>query len=162
MLDIVKATTDEDIKKIADLATVIWHEHYTPLLGKAQVDYMVEKFQSYTAMKNGITDDGYVYYMAYYDGLFCGYIGIIDEGEKVFLSKIYIDKAYRGKKISKAMIETVKENYPKAKAFYLTVNRGNTGSIAAYKKMGFEIIKEQVADIGNGFVMDDYVMEKSL
>jgi hypothetical protein len=32
----------------------------------------------------------------------------------------------------------------------------------AYQKIGFEIIEELVIDIGNGFIMDDYKMEKSI
>lgn len=162
MIRIIKATTDNDIQKIADLANIIWHEHFPPIIGDAQVDYMVEKFQSYPAISNAVKNEGYIYYMAYYEDNFCGYIAIHPEEEKVFLSKIYIEKSYRGKKISKAMLNQIIADYPNAKALWLTVNRFNENSIAAYKKMGFEIIREQAADIGNGFVMDDYVMEKML
>ena len=162
MIKIIKATTDNDIQKIADLANIIWHEHFPPIIGDAQVDYMVEKFQSYPAISNAVKTEGYIYYMAYYEDNFCGYIAIHPEEEKVFLSKIYIEKSYRGRKISKAMLNQVISDYPNAKALWLTVNRFNENSIAAYKKMGFEIIREQAADIGNGFVMDDYVMEKIL
>ena len=45
-------------------------------------------------------------------------------------------------------------------SIYLTVNKNNEHSIAVYKKKGFLTVKDQVADIGNGFVMDDYIMEK--
>ena len=162
MIKIIKATTDNDIQKIADLANIIWHEHFPPIIGDAQVDYMVEKFQSYPAISNAVKTEGYIYYMAYYEDNFCGYIAIHPEVEKVFLSKIYIEKSYRGRKISKAMLNQVIADYPNAKALWLTVNRFNENSIAAYKKMGFEVIREQAADIGNGFVMDDYVMEKIL
>ena len=162
MISFKTAKTDEDIKEIANLANIIWHEHYTSLLGKAQVEYMVKNFQSFDAIKSGMENDKYIYYMAYYDETFCGYIGFKNEGEKVFLSKIYIESSYRGKKISKSMIDKVTKDYPLAKSLYLTVNRGNENSIAAYKKMGFEIIKKQVTDIGSGFVMDDYVMEKTI
>ena len=41
----------------------------------------------------------------------------------------------------------------------MTVNRNNTGSVAAYEKMGFQKVREQVAEIGGGYVMDDYIME---
>ena len=44
-------------------------------------------------------------------------------------------------------------------ALYLTVNRENIGSIAAYIAMGFRTVREQVTDIGEGYVMDDLVME---
>jgi ribosomal protein S18 acetylase RimI-like enzyme len=44
---------------------------------------------------------------------------------------------------------------------FLNVNKYNS-AIQFYHKIGFEIAKEEVIDIGNGFVMDDYVMEKQL
>lgn len=161
MIEIKKAVCDEDIKKIAELANIIWHEHFPPIIGMAQVEYMVEKFQSYNAISNAVNNDGYVYYMAYFEGQFCGYIGIHADGERILLSKIYIEKSFRGRKISKAMIEhVIKDNNPTS--LWLTVNRHNNSSIAAYKKMGFKVTDEQKADIGNGFVMDDYIMEKKL
>ena len=45
---------------------------------------------------------------------------------------------------------------------WLTVNRGNTGPIDWYKHRGFRIVKEIDMDIGEGFIMDDYVMEKPI
>ena len=46
------------------------------------------------------------------------------------------------------------------KIIYLTVNKYNTNSIMAYQKTGFVKTEELVIDIGNGYVMDDYRMEK--
>ena len=159
MIEIRKASSDEDIQKIADLASIIWHEHFTPIIGIEQVEYMLDKFQSYHAISDAVKNNGYVYYMAYDDGEFSGYIGIQPEGKAVLLSKIYVEAAQRGKGIAKKMIETVKADYGDYDKLWLTVNRHNDGPITAYKKMGFEIVREQVADIGNGFVMDDYIME---
>ena len=45
---------------------------------------------------------------------------------------------------------------------WLTVNKYNDGSIAVYNKAGFTVREEAIFDIGNGFFMDDYVMEKML
>ena len=42
----------------------------------------------------------------------------------------------------------------------MQVNKANVRAIAAYKKAGFHIAQEAVFDIGHGFVMDDYLMEK--
>lgn len=159
MITIKKATTDNDYKEIAALANIIWHEHFTPIIGEAQVEYMLDKFQSYSVLKDITENQGYIYYMAYDDGIFCGYIGIHPEGGEIFFSKIYVEKSHRGKKISKMMINKVKSDFPSFSRLWLTVNKHNTNSIAAYKKMGFKIITEQCSDIGNGFFMDDYVME---
>jgi RimJ/RimL family protein N-acetyltransferase len=48
------------------------------------------------------------------------------------------------------------------KKITLTVNKYNSGSIKAYEKMGFKNVGSIVQDIGNGFVMDDYKMEKAV
>jgi ribosomal protein S18 acetylase RimI-like enzyme len=162
MIEIRKASNEQDIQKIADLANIIWHEHFTPIIGEAQVEYMLDKFQSFKAISEAVNVNNYIYYMAFDDGEFCGYIGIHPENKAVLLSKIYVEKSHRGKKISKQMIETVRNDYSDYDYMWLTVNKHNSNSIAAYKKMGFEITREQVADIGSGFVMDDYIMEKKI
>lgn len=159
MITIKKAVSDTDFREIAALADIIWHEHFTPIIGAAQVEYMLEKFQSYEVISDITANQGYIYYMAYDDGKFCGYIGIHPDKDEIFLSKIYVEKSHRGKKISKEMINTVKREFPSYKRLWLTVNKHNDNSVAAYKKMGFRIIDEQCADIGSGFVMDDYIME---
>lgn len=155
------AKSDGDIKKIAELADIIWHEHFSSILTPGQIDYMVEKFQSYSAIKKAIELDGYRYYMAYEGDELCGYLGIHDEGGGViFISKVYVRRDKRGRGIASGLLEKLREDHPDAKRWYLTVNRYNTSSIAVYKKRGFKITRTQVADIGSGYVMDDYIMER--
>jgi len=55
---ILPVTTDNEIQAVATLANEIWHQHFTPIIGIAQVEYMVEKFQSYPAISNQIKKDG--------------------------------------------------------------------------------------------------------
>ena len=162
-MNIQKATTDKDIKRIADLATVIWHEHFKTILSPEQIDYMVEKFQSYNAIKKAVTEDGYTYYMAEVDGDLCGYLGIHEEGEGViFISKVYVRCDMRRRGIATQLLERLQMDFPEGRKWYLTVNKYNYGSIAVYEKRGFKKVKDLVTDIGNGFIMDDYVMEKEL
>ena len=44
----------------------------------------------------------------------------------------------------------------------LTVNKYNANTIKAYKKWGLNTVESTVTDIGDGFVMDDYIMEYSI
>lgn len=160
-MNIKIATNDNDIKAVADLATVIWHEHFASILSPEQIDYMVEKFQSYPAIKKAVEIDGYRYYMACDNDDLCGYLGVHDEGDGViFISKVYVrcDKRKRG--IASMLLKRLAEDFPEAKKWYLTVNKYNYGSIAVYEKRGFKKTQDIVTDIGNGFVMDDYVMER--
>ena len=163
-LEFVPVTEDGQLRILAQLAHEIWNQHFVPLIGQEQVDYMLEKFQSYSAMKEQMEQKGYQYYLSVYGGKAVGYTGIQPEPEKhkLFLSKLYLKQEYRGRGFARQAVEFLVSFCKEQglEGIWLTVNRYNSNTIAAYDKMGFEKIREQVSDIGNGFVMDDYVMEK--
>ena len=73
--EIRPAKSDSEIQDIAILAEEIWHQHFTPIIGKEQVDYMVDKFQSYPAIKAQIEHDGYEYFQIYRSHAMAGYTG---------------------------------------------------------------------------------------
>lgn len=163
MTTFLAATTSTHFSDIADLAKHIWEEHYTPIIGKEQVDYMVGKFQTSEAMQKQASE-GYIYFLIVFENEQVGYLSIKKNESDLFLSKIYVQKEFRGRKIGKSALEFVES---KAKEFNcnsvsLTVNKNNTNSIKAYEKVGFEKNEAIVMDIGNGFVMDDYRMVKNL
>ncbi len=149
----------EEINTLAELASEIWHEYWPCILSPEQIDYMVEKFQSEKAIKEQIEYENYTYYFLITDRKITGYIGVSDKGEYLFLSKFYIQKKFRHQGIGKMAFEEIKKlGFNKIQ---LTVNKYNKNTINAYLKYGFKTIDEAVTDIGNGFVMDDYIMEYS-
>lgn len=156
-----KVEKNGDITALAALANQIWHEYFPCILTEAQIDYMVEKFQSAPAMEQQIASAGYEYYFICKDGVRVGYTGFVREEEKMFLSKLYLKKEYRGQGIASRVFEFLEQECRRSglHAIYLTVNRHNDNTIAVYEKKGFHTVKEQAADIGCGYVMDDYVME---
>ena len=150
-------------KTIAALADEIWREHYTSIIGEAQVEYMLAKFQSAEQICEDIKHNGYIYFTAenINSGDMIGYCANQPKEDYLLLSKLYVRKDYRGKGIARGFLDEVSTlcreyGFDKIR---LTVNKYNTNSIAAYKKMGFEIIDSVETDIGGGFIMDDYVME---
>lgn len=160
-LEVRKAETDTQVREIADLAKVIWNEYFTPIIGKDQVDYMVEKFQSYPALKEQISE-GYEYYQIFSGGEFCGYTGIRPgEDNRLFLSRLYLKKESRGHHLATGAFSFLKEICRERgySAIWLTCNKHNDNSLGVYRHFGFEIIDTQEADIGGGFIMDDYIME---
>ena len=160
-LEVRKAETDTQVREIADLAKVIWNEHFTPIIGKDQVDYMVEKFQSYPALKEQISEE-YEYYQIFSGGEFCGYTGIHPgEDNRLFLSKLYLKKESRGHHLATGAFSFLKEICRERgySAIWLTCNKHNDNSLGVYRHFGFEIVDTQEADIGGGFIMDDYIME---
>lgn len=163
-IEIVSVTTKEQLEVIETLAHKVWNEHYTPIIGAEQVAYMLDKFQSFEVMENQIYNEGYKYYLLQFENQYAGYAAIKIEEGKLFLSKLYIDQTYRNKKIGYSMMMFLVELCQEKglDKIWLTVNKYNHHSIAAYEKFGFVKVDEQVADIGSGYVMDDYIMEKKI
>ena len=157
--------SERHVTEVAQLAREIWQEYYVPIIGQKQVDYMVEKFQSETAITKQL-GEGYEYYVATREGQSAGYLAVVpDKTEpKLMISKLYVRKAYRGSGIGKAMLLFVESLAISrgVKTLWLTVNKDNAQSIGWYSRMGFRNTGPIVADIGGGFVMDDYKMEKAL
>ena len=148
-----------EIKELADLASEIWHEYWPCILTDEQIDYMVEKFQSESALEFQMKNENYSYYFIIKDGIKCGYFGISRCKDYLFLSKLYLKKEFRHRGIGRAAFDKIKElakNFGYS-SIRLTVNKNNKKTINAYLKYRFAIIDKAVTDIGNGFVMDDYI-----
>ncbi len=156
------AKTNEDIISIKNLALETWNEHYQSIISKKQIDYMLNKFQSTEAITEQI-NQGYEYYLINATQN-VGYIAIKKESDKLFLSKLYLKKEYRGMGIGSKSINFVKNKAVeyKTKEIYLTVNKININSISTYKKNRFKITNAVVNDIGNEFIMDDFIMTYSV
>lgn len=164
-LEINDITKPCDISAVAALAADIWAEHYTPLIGAAQVAYMLSQFQSETAIGKHIAE-GYHYSAAFVDGTAAGYCATRYEPDKrrVFLSKIYVAAPFRRQGVAQSLLRhhlTALAAWP-VTSVWLTVNKHNAGSIAAYQRMGFVIVESIVTDIGGGYVMDDFRMEMKI
>ncbi len=159
----IKFKKVENIKELAALASGIWHEYWVGLLSSEQIDYMVEKFQSEKAIKNQINNENYEYYFIIYEDKNVGYFGISYKKDYLFLSKLYIKKDFRHHGFGTEAFDKIKRIAVDAgyKKIILTVNKYNTNTINAYKKWGLKTIDAVVSDIGNGFVMDDFIMEYS-
>ena len=152
--------TQSGMEAVSRMAAEIWTEHYGPIIGNAQVNYMLEKFQS-PAVIAGQIKEGYEYFFLCQNGEKEGYMGIQPQNGRLFLSKLYVRKSSRGQGVARAAAVFARDlcRSRGLSAIWLTVNRNNTGAVSAYKKLGFEVIREEAADIGEGYVMDDYIME---
>ena len=157
----VKST--DEILEVARMANIIWREHYIPIIGKPQVDYMLEHFQSAQAMQQQI-QKGVFYYIILKGNEKAGYLAFEKQKDVLFLSKIYLLESYRGYGIGKRAMEYVETQAIRMKCniVTLTVNKYNDRSIKAYSRMGFIKTGGEVTDIGGGFAMDDYRMSKKL
>jgi O-acetyl-ADP-ribose deacetylase (regulator of RNase III)/GNAT superfamily N-acetyltransferase len=161
---IKRVLSPQDIRIVADLASIIWNEYYIPIIGQEQVDYMIHSFQSGEAITTQIEKEGYEYYLIEHLTKPSGYISIKKTGDDLFLSKFYVSKEKRGTGLGKKGLKFVINRARElgAHAITLTVNKYNTDSIKAYDRMGFKNTGSVVNDIGKGFVMDDYTMRYEL
>lgn len=164
-MEIIPVKKQADIQHLADLAHEIWWQHFPPIIGEAQVEYMVKKFQSLEAISHQIAE-GWEYFMVQQDGQGLGYAGLVREQQdtRVQLSKLYVLKSARGKGVGHELLAFIEQKYggENFHTLWLTVNRFNSDPIKWYKRRGFKVIDEVKMDIGNGFIMDDYIMEKQL
>lgn len=171
LIERIDQQTGSDLRSqvagIAAIADEIWREHYIPLIGEAQVSYMLAKFQSAAQIYTDITENGYIYFTAKdtkQDQL-VGYCAVAPADGYMLLSKIYVRRDFRGNGAARRFLDEAIALCSSGDVFdriRLTVNKHNDGSIAAYRKMGFNTVDSVKTDIGCGFYMDDYVMELAL
>jgi len=162
--DFLEVNNKKQIEGLAEIAKLIWSEYFPGIITPEQVDYMVEKYQSADAITKQISNDGYMYFMVIDNEEILGYLALKADGNQLLLSKLYLKKEFRGRGYFNKMLSFA-EKIAKEKglnSLHLAVNKHNDNAIAVYLKKGFSIKKEQTADIGNGFVMDDYIMEKMM
>lgn len=155
----------KQIAEVALLAREIWQEHYVPIIGQKQVDYMLNTFQSEKAITSQCEGD-YEYFLIVHNEQNVGYVAIVQDisSPVCMLSKIYVHHSVRGLGLGKQALQFVEElcHQRGITKIWLTVNKHNANSIAWYIRMGFKNTEPIVQDIGGGFIMDDFKFEKTI
>jgi len=165
MITISEATI-HDFETIREIAYTTWPVVYGEILSKAQLDYMLENFYSDATLMDNLVNKGHRFILAKEDAACLGFASYEHHylGESTTrLHKIYLLPESQGKGIGKLLIDKItalaKEN--QSSVISLNVNKFNKAH-TFYKRMGFEIIAEEDLEIGNGYLMEDYRMEKKL
>lgn len=155
---------DEDIEMIVDLAKVIWHEHYAPIIGADQVNYMLETYQSAHHIRKVINVDQCQYFLIFAGKRAVGYLSVQSKDDILVLSNLYLLVSQRAKGLGRLAIGHIVDIADRLdlKKIRLRVNKASQRSIRAYQKMGFVKTDDVVADIGGGYTIDDYEMEFAL
>ena len=158
---IIRATA-EDISTIQFIAKESWKTTYSNILGQEQIDYMLELMYSKATLLEHLNNSNYHYFLINEEGKSLGFIGFeINYEEKTTkLHRIYFLTEARGKGLGKKAIEFITNEIQKIanNRIILTVNKNNQAK-NFYEKLGFKVYDEAIFDIGNGYVMDDYLME---
>ena len=161
MINFVKATK-KDIPLLRKLAEKSWYSAYAEILSKDQIEYMLAEMYSESEILNQLQNPNYHYYLIVVDELPAGFMGFEFHYEEDItkLHRIYLLEQFKGKGIGKKGLQFLKEKVAETldQRIILNVNKDNPAK-KMYESQGFKTYHEEVFDIGNGFVMDDFLME---
>lgn len=152
-----------DIAVIQSIAYETWPVAYGDILTKGQLDYMLEKMYSETALQSQM-GNGHQFFLAIKDNRSLGFASVSEENYETFkLNKLYVLPQIQKTGAGKALLDTViiHAKSKNGKRLQLQVNRHNAAK-NFYVNQGFVIIEEADLDIGNGFFMNDFIMERLL
>lgn len=165
MITITPATSN-DFKTIQDIAYKTWPATYGTILSEEQLSYMLTNFYSEETLKDNLVNKGHHFILALEDDNCLGFASFEHNYQNkniTHIHKIYILPETQGKGIGKKLLDAVEQSGIKetSQIISLNVNRYNT-ALGFYKKNGFEITQEVDIAFGEGYLMEDYIMEKKL
>ena len=153
----------EDISTIRDIAYRTWPSAYKEILSVEQLNYMLEMMYNPQTLENQFINPDYHFLLSKENDIITGFASYsyLQEFDLYKLHKLYVLPENQSKGHGKHLIEYIINHLQSIKAnrLWLNVNRNNK-AVEFYLKRGFTIIKEEDIDIGNGYFMNDYVMEK--
>jgi ribosomal protein S18 acetylase RimI-like enzyme len=165
------AVTTHDYVDLRALADTIWRHHYAAIISAAQIDSMLSGRFSEEALREYANAAGRWLEVLRVSGTLVGYCGYEvadqygdEQSTAMKLGQLYVIESHRGMGLGRFMLSHVESRARDlgSRVLFLQVNKKNTVAIGFYTATGFTIAREAVFDIGSGFVMDDYVMEKRL
>jgi ribosomal protein S18 acetylase RimI-like enzyme len=163
---VIKNNTDTNFVEIRAIAQEVWPIAYGSILSSDQLDYMMDMMYSVSSLQAQTDIKKNLFILAIENDKALGFAGYefnYNDSAKTKIHKIYVLTTQQGKGIGKQLIDFIAEEAKlmQQKGLILNVNKNNK-AIEFYKILGFSISAEEVIDIGNGYVMDDYVMEKDI
>lgn len=165
VLEILPAA-EEHLPELAELADIIWRAHYPGIISPEQIDYMLARMYSLETLRAEMHSQGIRFYRLLVDGTCAGFasIGPAAAMGVMKLHKLYLRPEFHGIGAGSKLLRHCEAEARRlgAARLVLAVNKQNTKAIAAYQRNGFEITESVITDIGQGFVMDDFIMAKAL
>jgi diamine N-acetyltransferase len=160
----VRRLSPQAVDAVSTLARIVWQATYPPLISQAQIDAMLDDRYAAARIRSQLDDPQHGWWIAQRQQDLVGFAHAALDGTAGKLDKLYVHPDAQRQGIGARLVQTI-EGWMRPQQvhrLWLQVNRGNAQAIAAYRKYGFHIVESRVFDVGNGFVMDDYVMEKPL
>ena len=160
----ITALRPGEVDVLCELARTIWRAHYPPIIGVEQTEYMLRQRYEPDTIRSELASGKVWWDTLCENGTIVAFASSFphDCDGAVKLDKLYVDPSRQRRGYGAALVEhtctrAAQDGYSKV---VLAVNRHNVNAINAYRRYGFVIAEAVVKDIGGGFVMDDYVMER--
>ena len=162
----IQPATEEHLPALAELAGVIWRQHYPGIISPAQIDYMLAKMYSLDTLREEIRSQGIWFVRLLSDDRFVGFAayGPATAPGVMKLHKCYLLPELHGRGYGSLLLQHCERAARQrgARRLLLAVNKRNAKAITAYQRNGFTIAESVISDFGSGYVMDDFIMTKDL
>ena len=159
---IFKEASEQDIPLIRRLAEEAWKSAYLEILSAEQIDYMLQEMYSEKEIFSHLKNPNYHYFIIEENSISAGFMGFENHYEEnsTKLHRVYLLENFKGKGLGKCALEFLKEKVRDSSdhRIILNVNKNNSAQ-KMYESQGFNVYAEGIFDIGNGYIMDDYLME---
>jgi diamine N-acetyltransferase len=158
----IRSVSEEEVQVVTDLAHRIWPHTFEDILTQEQIAYMLSWMYDPVTLAEQIRS-GHHFFVIEDEGIPVGFMGVqlnYPDRNSMKIHKIYVLPELQGKGAGRKLIEMAKDLAFNSglKSLVLNVNRFNK-AVDFYKHLGFDITKEEDIDIGQGYLMEDYVME---
>jgi len=160
----VQPLKQDDVDAVSTLARSVWQATYPALISQAQIDAMLADRYAPQRIREQLNDPSHAWRVAKQGPALVGFAHALLDETGCKLDKLYVHPDQQRHGIGAALMRTIEDwaRSQQVRRLWLQVNRGNAQAIRAYEKYGFKIVESRVFDIGDGFMMDDHVMEIQL
>jgi len=160
---IIAADTVEHFDLIEGLARRIVPDFYEPFFERATAEYLVESGHTAAAL-SAQAGRGYRHFLLEGDGRPVGYFSLAVEEERVLLSHFYVLREFRGRGLGQLAMDFIDREVMAmgGRRIELFVLRENSAAVGLYRKNGFVVAGEVLTRLGNGAVLEDFLMRKEI
>lgn len=160
-LEIITANTSH-IPLIRNLTMQVWPQTYIPIVGEAQVNYMLDRFYTPDALQSQMTEQQHRFIIGHTDGTPVAFASYSEIEPAIYkLHKLYIITSMQGKGIGRALADHIVAGVKAlgGTSLRLNVNIHNHPAMSFYKRYGFYHLRDEDIDIGSGYYMNDHVLQ---
>jgi diamine N-acetyltransferase len=162
----ISALTTSEVRAVAALARRAWQDAYADIITQAQIDYMLAQRYNAPRLLDELAAPGIWWDKASVDGRLVAFASTLlgPAAREMKVDKLYVDPQWQRRGIGGRLLDHLagRALAQGRDTLLLAVNKRNERAIAAYRKHGFSVREAVCVDIGNDFVMDDFIMVKTL